>query len=84
MAAYVQSGSQSHAEKVAARIEAGMVSTLTAPLKIRKLPLAVTKYRATGASGVRLFSASSLRQKLRFARPDVCRDKPEPTGEDIE
>jgi len=35
MAAYVQSGSQSHAEELAARIEAGMVY-LTAPLKIRK------------------------------------------------
>jgi aldehyde dehydrogenase (NAD+) len=35
MAAYVQSGSQSHAEEVAA-VSRQVWSTLTAPLKIRK------------------------------------------------
>ena len=61
MAAYVQSGSQSHAEEVAARIEAGMVY-LNGASEDSETPLAVTKCRATGASGVRLLSASSLRQ----------------------
>jgi len=63
MAAYVQSGSQSHAEELAVRIEAGMVY-LNGASEDPEAPLAVTKYRATGASGVRLLSASSLKQKL--------------------
>src|ERR1700686_1362188 len=74
MAAYVQSASQSHAEEVAARIEPGMVH-LNGGSGNPEAPLAVTKYGATGASGVRLLSASSMKQKLRFARPDVCRDR---------
>ena len=61
MAAYVQSGSQSHAEEVAAHIEAGMVY-LNRASEDPEAPLAVTKCRATGASGVRLLSASSLKQ----------------------
>jgi acyl-CoA reductase-like NAD-dependent aldehyde dehydrogenase len=64
MAAYVQSGSQSHAEEVAARIEAGMVYLYGASEDPEAPFLAVTKCRATGASGERLLSASSLKQKL--------------------
>jgi hypothetical protein len=60
MAAHVQSGSPSHAEEVATRIEAGMVY-LNDASEDPEAPLAVTKCRATGASGVRSLSASSLK-----------------------
>jgi hypothetical protein len=45
MAAYVQSGSQSQAEGVGARIEA-----LNGALEDPEGPLAITTYRATGVS----------------------------------
>src|ERR1700675_4812278 len=65
----------SHTQKRSPPVSSQAWSTLTAPLEIRKLPLAVTRYWATGASEVRLLSASSIKQKLRFARPDVCRGR---------
>jgi aldehyde dehydrogenase (NAD+) len=63
MAAYVQSGSQSHAEEVAARIEAGMVY-LNGASEDPEAPFGGYKMSATGASGVGSLSASSLKQKL--------------------
>ena len=78
MTAYVQSGSESHAEEVAARTEAGMVY-LNGASEDPEAPFGGYKIPGNGDERDEIAFGEFLETKA-----DVWRDKPEPTGEDVE